>query len=485
MFKDDFEIIVYSESCWSPRGNYSFADGRTGQGIRIESTSSAGKKVETSIPVECIKGGLVQLAGWIRAENVTQPPNPWNGVKLMLRINPSDGTTEWPQQNMEAGTFDWTYSSRPVSIPATAVKVTLILGLEECAGVVWFDDVLIRFLKSAASYPAPRDPSTPIDKCHDVPALRGAMVSTWMNQDDGRVLSQEWKANLIRWQVGGWDPQRGLLMPNYDSILEDELKRLDQALTGCRGCGLKVLVDLHSLSQGLFQSVEAENKLVDVWKKIAARYKGNPCVWAYDLANEPEFYQRWNTFGVPIWEDLAEKIVAEIRFIDQDMPIVIESYSGVPSTIRDLRPLPFSVPHIIYSYHMYEPHAFTDQTLYGYNQPYVYPGAIEGKMWDKNQLVNVFEPVKEFQDKHRVPILVGEFSAIRWAPSNSAYPYLRDCIEIFESYGWDWCYHAFREWDGWSVEHSEDMNDPVPTPTPNERQLLLRSYYSQNLDPYT
>ena len=26
-------------------------------------------------------------------------------------------------------------------------------------------------------------------------------------------------------------------------------------------------------------------------------------------------------------------------------------------------------------------------------------------------------------------------------------------LSIFREYGWDWTYHAFREWTGWSVEH--------------------------------
>lgn len=30
---------------------------------------------------------------------------------------------------------------------------------------------------------------------------------------------------------------------------------------------------------------------------------------------------------------------------------------------------------------------------------------------------------------------------------------LADLISIFNEYGWDWTYHAFREWPGWSVEH--------------------------------
>ena len=88
--------------------------------------------------------------------------------------------------------------------------------------------------------------------------------------------------------------------------------------------------------------------------------------------------------------------------------------------------------------------------------------------------------VLEFQQKYDVPIYVGEFSAIRWAPENSAYRYLNDVIEIFEEYGWDWTYHAFREWSGWSVEHTEDRSNNSPATEPTERELLLRRYFKKN-----
>ena len=56
--------------------------------------------------------------------------------------------------------------------------------------------------------------------------------------------------------------------------------------------------------------------------------------------------------------------------------------------------------------------------------------------------------------------------------------WIRDCIDILEEYGWDWSYHAFREWDGWSVEKTwagnmEKLHVFVDDPdTPRKRALL-------------
>jgi hypothetical protein len=105
---------------------------------------------------------------------------------------------------------------------------------------------------------------------------------------------------------------------------------------------------------------------------------------------------------------------------------------------------------------------------------------IEGRQWDKQALAQALKPALDFQKKYNVQIYIGEFSAIRWAPDHSAWRYLKDLIELFEKYGWDWSYHAFREWDGWSVEHGADPGDHNRTPEPTDRQKLLLQWYARN-----
>jgi hypothetical protein len=129
---------------------------------------------------------------------------------------------------------------------------------------------------------------------------------------------------------------------------------------------------------------------------------------------------------------------------------------------------------------MYAPHPFSHQQITGPTPTYTYPGIVNGRYFDKDTLKKLLKPLRDYQQKYRVPIYIGEFSAIRWTPNNSTFNYLRDCIEIFEEYEWDWSFHAFREWDGWSVEHSTGYYDPVLPTTKTDRELLLRSYFLQN-----
>ena len=58
---------------------------------------------------------------------------------------------------------------------------------------------------------------------------------------------------------------------------------------------------------------------------------------------------------------------------------------------------------------------------------------------------------------------------------------MKDCIELFEEFGWDWSYHAFREWSGWSVEHGQDKDDAAPSKTQTSREKLLREWYGKNV----
>jgi hypothetical protein len=133
---------------------------------------------------------------------------------------------------------------------------------------------------------------------------------------------------------------------------------------------------------------------------------------------------------------------------------------------------------------MYVPHTFTHQGVSGLPTGISYPGKIGNQEYDKDALRKVLKPVREFQLAYNVHIYVGEFSAIRWAPG--AATYLSDCIDIFEEYGWDWSYHAYREWPGWSVEHE---NQPVNATvhklatTDTDRKKLLLSWFAKNAKP--
>jgi len=77
-----------------------------------------------------------------------------------------------------------------------------------------------------------------------------------------------------------------------------------------------------------------------------------------------------------------------------------------------------------------------------------------------------------------VDICIGEFSAVRWA--KGADQYLSDLIDVMEENHWDWSYHAFREWPGWSLEVGEDKNVGALSPAPTARLRVLQAAFARN-----
>jgi len=477
---------------WSGPGTLE-AGFQGGRALALERPVRQGPGYATAgiaLPVERLRGYVVQFSARIKAQDVSRKPQPWNGVKFMAPLVTGAGR-QWPAAELDVGTFDWRRVAFRVAVPQDAQQIGLVVGLEMVTGKAWFDDIRVVVWKPLPLAEA-RAATGPAYKGHNLPRLRGAMVAPEIDEEGLRVLGQQWHANLVRWQLVRRAPSQDPLdMAAYERWLQSALEQMDGALPLCEKYGLRVVVDLHSppggrivagggyagSDHGLFTDPACQSKFVEVWRHMARRYKDAKAIWGYDLANEP--VESAAGEDLPDWQDLAERAAKAIRAIDPQRAIIVEPPQwGSPQGLQELRPL--AVPGIVYSVHMYLPHAFTHQGVHGPGPAYRYPGEIDGKRWDKAQLAAALQPAVDFQRKYGVHIYIGEFSAIRWAPDDSARRYLEDLIGIFEAHGWDWSYHAFREWDGWSVEHGSDPKDHNRAASPTDREELLRSWFAKN-----
>lgn len=450
--------------------------------------------VRWRIPLDLnlVRGNKVQCEAQIKAEDVAVPPQHFQGVKFMLMALGPDKQI-YAQQNDVSGTFDWKPVKFSATVPASTTEAWLVFGLENTTGKAWFDNVKVTTISVPRKHPA-QPAAGPMYTGHDVPRLRGCMVSPSIKEEDLRVLGGQWKANELRWQLtwlskdfdGGTidDPE------SYDKWIDRSLARLDALLPVCRELGMVVTLDLHSMPGGsqkrinrIFLEKRWQDEFIKTWQHIAEHYKGNPTIWGYDMANEP--IEVWGDItsipdGLMNWQALATRTAQTIRAIDPKHTIIMEPAPGAESSgFSELEPLPVS--GVVYSVHVYNPHEFTHQGVGGYPKgPVYYPGEINGQKWDKEQMRRNLQAVRDFQKDYNVQIYVGEFSAIRWAPDDTAYNYLRDSIDLFEEYGWDWNYHAFREYNGWSVESGPDPADGSRQTTSNKRKDLLLSWFSKN-----
>jgi len=445
---------------------------------------SVGNVRAFSLPVESVKNGWLRVNAEVRGENIGEKKLSWNGIKIMIKIDTRESTS-WPQLDLPSGTFSWKDASARFFIPENAVAVTLIVGLENVKGKVWIRNLdFIRTEIEPAPPAAPRD--KPVETGHGPGGLRGAMVHPTISRPSFDVLTLGWKANLVRWQLirSAKDGQEKAV---YDAWLETRLEGLDEALRWAGANGTKVVVDLHSppgggaslggyqdASGGLFTVPAVQDHFVEVWKTIASRYAGRTEIWGFDLANEPM------DTGVADdcldWNGLALRAGRAIREIDPERTLIVEcATGGSPAGFALMRPLPLD--NVVYSFHMYVPGEFTHQGVFSPSKPIRYPGKFAGRDWNRDTLLAAMGDVIAFAEKYRVHIYVGEFGAIRWAPG--AAEYLGDLVSIFESYDWDWSFHAFREWDGWSLEHGSNRKNTAPVEM-TDRQKAIRDAFERN-----
>jgi len=92
---------------------------------------------------------------------------------------------------------------------------------------------------------------------------------------------------------------------------------------------------------------------------------------------------------------------------------------------------------------MYEPYEYTNHKM---NQgKYRYPGNINGKEWDKEEIKSYLSSVIKFQQFNNIPsnrILVGEFGGHSMSPV--LHLYFKDQISLFQNEEWHFVFCSFR-----------------------------------------
>lgn len=492
--------------------NWEQQDGVTVLKVSVPPDQTAGIHGGT-LPIDLTPyyGKQIEVSCRTKHENLTKPPRSYLGFKLMLSYD-EQGIRHYPDGGGGLSLpvdSDWRPAAFVTSIPAGATEAIINLGLQEVSGTVWFKDLKIR---EVDVYPTVVELPEGFQCEYDetvtkLPILRGCMSPSLTNGAKAEDLEElaRWGANVIRWQLNAPGDCR-LEREKFAATFDQHMKNLDEQLPLLRRIGLNVIVDMHcppgaryreggiagtagtlagnvAVNENncrIFYEKEYLDLFVDIWRKFARHYQNEDIVVAYDMINEPTQYNEVK-YNYLLCQYLAAKAIREI---DPEKPIIIAANEwSSAKAFTYLRPLPLK--NLIYQGHMYVPGEYTHQGVGKGNMEKVlrgelkaYPGDFQGRYYDRETLKIVLQPIRDFQLKYGARIYMGEFSAIRFAPG--AARYIEDVISIFEDYGWDWSYHAFREWCNWSVEYDEDPRHNEPATTDTERKKILLKYFSRN-----
>ncbi len=112
---------------------------------------------------------------------------------------------------------------------------------------------------------------------------------------------------------------------------------IDRVIGWCKAHGIKAILDIHAAPGGqtgvnhddgvgyplVFYVPEYRRQTVDLWRRIAERYKDEPAVLGYDLLNEPISPYHDADYLNPRLEPLYAEITQAIRSVDTNHPVIL------------------------------------------------------------------------------------------------------------------------------------------------------------------
>lgn len=144
LLNENFDTSV-SLNAWTPAGNGALDNGS----LRITNTNPKAPVVlRHALSHAAAIGHTLKVTGRIKAQNVSTPPNRWNGIKLMLDIVDAEGVHDYPQARVQPiSDLDWHTVSFTRPIPDNTVSLSIVIGLELVSGTAWFDDIQIEIIQ--------------------------------------------------------------------------------------------------------------------------------------------------------------------------------------------------------------------------------------------------------------------------------------------------------------------------------------------------
>ena len=173
------------------------------------------------------------------------------------------------------------------------------------------------------------------------------------------------QADIHRIKAAGFDSVRIPL--HYKLFSSDDaegFRLLDRVIGWCKAEGLLVVIDLHAAPGGqtganiddsngwpwLYTDASAQEQTIDLWRRIAHRYRDEPAVLGYDLLNEPlPHFPAMRQFDAKL-EPLYKRFTAAIRAEDPHHAIILGGAKW-DSDFTVFGP-PFD-PNLIYQLHVY------------------------------------------------------------------------------------------------------------------------------------
>ena len=302
-------------------------------------------------------------------------------------------------------------------------------------------------------------PESPIARCINISnALEAPQEGEWGYTIETRHLEAIATAGFdtIRLPVN-WSGHTGP-GPAY-AIDPARLARVDEVVDAALDAGLKVIVDVHHFHEFSEDPAKYRPKLNAIWRQLSEHFEGAPGGVILELLNEPH-----TEIGVAEIEAVNADLLALVRERHPDRWVILGS-SGWGS-LEDWAETGWPKdPHLITTFHYYEPWEFTHEGAEWLENPPAFSQPWGSRPRHAAAVANDFETARGAALAAGHPVLVGEFGVYRDLPARERVDWTRTVRTQAESAGFGWCYWgfgtAFRAYDLEAGAWIPDMADAL------------------------
>lgn len=275
---------------------------------------------------------------------------------------------------------------------------------------------------------------------------------------DAWLSNHTTKADIDSMKAWGFNSVRLPMHYNLYLNISKGFAMTDTLLKWCKENGMYLILDLHAAPGGqgndlnisdrdgtkpsLWEDETTRQQTIALWKKIAAHYKNEPWIGAYDILNEPNYgfddpandkNGLKEQHNAPL-KKLMQDITAAIREVDNNHIIIIEgngwgnNYNGI---------LPPWDKNMVLSFHKY---------------------------WNFNDQQSI-QYILDYRQKYNIPVWLGE-------SGENSNVWFTDAIRLLEknNIGWSW----------WPLKKL-GVNNPLEIPS-NEGYEQILNYWNRKGD---
>ena len=270
---------------------------------------------------------------------------------------------------------------------------------------------------------------------------------------DTERFYQLYRANYVNandlQQIAAWGFNSIRLPFHYEMLsppdqpgvfLESGFQVLDSLIAWSKRNQMHVILDMHCAPGGqndqnisdsdgeakLWTVPANQERTVEIWKKIAARYATEPWVIGYDLLNEPVMPSGFSNLDL---RSLYRRLALAIREVDPNHILFIEG-GNFATDFNNLTPPLLYGTNIVYSFHKY---------------------------WSETSKATI-QDLLNLRDNWNVPLWMGE-------SGENSNPWFYETIKLLEENNIGWCW--------WTHKKIQTTTSPLSAPITANYQRVL------------